>query len=43
MEVLLKVVKLIIPGGLWKLSKYLSHHFINVGDVGMAKDSKCSI
>ena len=28
---------------LWTSSTYLNHHLINVGDVGMAKDSKCSM
>ena len=28
---------------LWTSSTYLNHHLINVGDVGMAKDSKCSV
>ena len=26
---------------LWTPSTYLNHHMIYVGDIGMAKDSKC--
>ena len=38
-EVLLKFFDLIFPRALWRSSTYLSHHLINVGDVGMAKNS----
>ena len=39
-EVLLKFVSFLVV--LWTSSAYLNHHLINVGDVGMAKDSKSS-
>ena len=42
-EVLLKFVDLIFLVALWTSSTYLNHHLINVGDVGMAKNSKCSM
>ena len=40
-EVLLKFVDLIFPSGL-STSQYHNYHLINIGDTGMAKDSKWS-
>ena len=39
----MKFVDLISHGALWMSSTYLNYHFINVSDVQMAKDSKCSM
>ena len=41
-QVVLKFVDLIFPGGTVNILTYLNHHLINVGDVGIAKDPKCS-
>ena len=40
-EVLLKFTDLSFLVALWTSLIYLNHHLINVGDIGMAKDSKC--
>ena len=40
---LLRFVDLIFPGGAVDISTYLNHHLTTGGNVGMAKDSKCSM
>ena len=40
---LLTFFDLIFHGATVDISTYLNHHLINVGDVGMATDSKCTM